>query len=223
MAGEVVYADLNISSEPHRSTLLHPSQQCTLPHYSHWHWIALWVGYIGNVVLLAAVIFLVLYLETGNPDTDVSGTKCNTTLEDFQAHLRRVICNQSLNRSSVNSTCRICPVDWLPYREKCYWRSLDMKRWKDSQADCATKNSHLVVIQDEEEMEFLKKNITDHIQYWIGLVCLSEVEWAWVADSQFKPDLLPKENQCGVIKNTILSDNCNSVQKRICEKDAFLL
>ncbi|CAM5099003.1 unnamed protein product [Natator depressus] len=57
MAGEIVYADLNLPSGfPGSRTPL--SAQPLSPPSPRWHRTALWVGWIGNVVLMIAVIVL---------------------------------------------------------------------------------------------------------------------------------------------------------------------
>uniref|UniRef100_A0A6J0VBX6 Killer cell lectin-like receptor subfamily B member 1B allele C isoform X1 n=1 Tax=Pogona vitticeps TaxID=103695 RepID=A0A6J0VBX6_9SAUR len=222
------YTALNF--QPHRrgSQTLCAAGKQDAPQCPRWHRITLWVGFIWNIILVAIVIVLAVHLEKGKSDADVGRAKCSTSLDDFQARLNRELCNQSQDRSSVNSTCRICPVNWLLYRDKCYWRSEDMKRWKESQADCATKNSHLVVIQDEEEMKFIKQNMQDKsVLYWIGLYSsLSEEKWASVTGSQLDPNILPsdtKRNHCGVIKDNIRSDSCSAEHVWICEREALLL
>ncbi|XP_054832451.1 CD209 antigen-like [Eublepharis macularius] len=58
MAGEIVYADLTIPSEPHASSLFHPTQQLNAPQNPRWHQIMLWIACFGIVILVAIVLFL---------------------------------------------------------------------------------------------------------------------------------------------------------------------
>ncbi|CAI7935143.1 Hypothetical predicted protein, partial [Podarcis lilfordi] len=89
----------------------------------------------------------------------------------------------------VNSTCKVCPVQWQLHRDKCYWQSEDTKTWNESQHDCSTRDSHLLVIQDKQEMDFIK-NITKNAKFWIGLsLSLAENKWMWITGSQLDQSL----------------------------------
>uniref|UniRef100_A0A670IQG9 C-type lectin domain-containing protein n=1 Tax=Podarcis muralis TaxID=64176 RepID=A0A670IQG9_PODMU len=54
--------------------------------------------------------------------------------------------------STDNSPCKVCPMQWQLHRDKCYWPSDYMKTWDESQHDCSTRASQLLVIQDKEEL-----------------------------------------------------------------------
>ncbi|XP_077779668.1 killer cell lectin-like receptor subfamily B member 1 [Podarcis muralis] len=142
----------------------------------------------------------------------------------FQAFLRRSLCNQY----QINSTCKVCPVQWQLHRDKCYWQSEDTKTWNESQHDCSTRDSHLLVIQDKQEMDFIK-NITKNAKFWIGLsLSLAENKWMWITGSQLDQSLFPepkyaKGNYCGKIKSELVAEACSIELRWICQKDSLLL
>uniref|UniRef100_A0A670IQU1 C-type lectin domain-containing protein n=1 Tax=Podarcis muralis TaxID=64176 RepID=A0A670IQU1_PODMU len=76
-------------------------------------------------------------------------------------HCRAVI----VFSSTDNSPCKVCPMQWQLHRDKCYWPSEIIKSWNESQHDCSTRDSQLLVIQDKEEM--VRGQL--HISVW-GLV-----------------------------------------------------
>ncbi|XP_036379769.1 C-type lectin domain family 4 member E-like [Megalops cyprinoides] len=81
---------------------------------------------------------------------------------------------------SQKRVCRPCPQGWEQFRSKCYYFSTETKYWLPSRSDCLGQDADLVVIDGEEEQEFIS-NHTKEGEYWIGLSD-SETEgtWLWV-------------------------------------------
>ncbi|CAM5159234.1 unnamed protein product [Eretmochelys imbricata] len=263
MAGEIVYADLNLPSGfPGSRTP--PSAQPLSPPSPRWHRTALWVGWIGNVVLVMAVIALGIWVsflvsEKGRipaaPGSDGAGSRdtatppgsegagsrdtptppgsaepstaeCSTHLEHFRSQL----CPPAQPGPAGGAGCKLCPTDWQLRGDKCYWVSRGGKTWNKSRADCSARGSQLLVIQDPEELEFLKDLTPDSRLFWIGLsVSSPEKAWTWVDGSQLNQTLFPvsgpaEGNSCGVVnENRIGSDICNSAFQSICQRDAVPL
>uniref|UniRef100_A0A8C0QN26 C-type lectin domain-containing protein n=1 Tax=Chelonoidis abingdonii TaxID=106734 RepID=A0A8C0QN26_CHEAB len=121
--------------------------------------------------------------------------------------------------------CKLCPMDWLSHRGKCYWFSKDSKNWTESRADCSAKSSRKLVIQDQEEMEFIQNVTRGKYHVWLGLsVTSAEKNWTWVDNSVFPVTGPTDVNSCGVIKgNRIHSETCSAEFKWICQKEAVLL
>uniref|UniRef100_A0A8C3F994 C-type lectin domain-containing protein n=1 Tax=Chrysemys picta bellii TaxID=8478 RepID=A0A8C3F994_CHRPI len=126
------------------------------------------------------------------------------------------------------SECKLCPRDWLSHRRKCYWVSKEVKYWKKSFEDCKAKTSQLLVIQDQDEMDFIW-NVTKGVNHvWIGLnVTSPERNWMWVDGSLVNQTLFPvtglaEQNSCGVMKGEqIRSEICGAEFKWVCQKEAF--
>uniref|UniRef100_K7G850 C-type lectin domain-containing protein n=1 Tax=Pelodiscus sinensis TaxID=13735 RepID=K7G850_PELSI len=126
--------------------------------------------------------------------------------------------------SPEGSRCKVCPRDWLSYRNTCYWMSKESKFWSESSNDCETRTSQMLVIQDREEMEFIH-NITQGTNLvWIGLTIQSpEQKWIWVDGSPLDQSLFPvtgsaEGTSCGMIRrNRINSESCNTEFKWICQ------
>ncbi|XP_054831340.1 killer cell lectin-like receptor subfamily F member 2 isoform X1 [Eublepharis macularius] len=132
--------------------------------------------------------------------------------------------------ASEISECKLCPMNWVSKKGKCYWFSEETKNWFEAQDSCSRKNAHMIVFQNSEEMKFIQNIIQGNYRFWIGLNFTSTWKnWTWVDGSLLNqtlfPITLPKDgHRCGVLKvNQVLSEMCNDQFKWICKKDAVLI
>ncbi|XP_062977737.1 killer cell lectin-like receptor subfamily F member 1 [Elgaria multicarinata webbii] len=122
--------------------------------------------------------------------------------------------------------CKLCPNDWIVHQGNCYWISQDKRNWTQSQDDCRAKNSTLLVIQNQEEMAFISKEI-QKTHYWLGLIAMYSERWTWVDGSPLTKELFSvtgpaQENSCGLKKkDVVISDSCSSLARWVCMKAAF--
>ncbi|XP_043352982.1 killer cell lectin-like receptor subfamily B member 1B allele C isoform X2 [Dermochelys coriacea] len=250
MAGEIVYADLNLLSGFPDSRMPLSAQPLSPPS-PRWHRTALWVGWIGNIVLVIAVIVLGIWVshlmsEKGQtpaaPGSDGAGSRdtptppgsadpctaeCSARLERFRSQLSQRLCHPARPSPAGDSGCKLCPMDWQLHRDKCYWVGSGSKMWSESRADCSARGSQLLVIQDWEELESLQALTRGSSQFWVGLSRLSpEKGWTWLDGSRLDQTQFPvsgpaEGNSCGSVKgNRLHSDTCSSGFQWICQQDA---
>ncbi|KAM9119367.1 killer cell lectin-like receptor subfamily F member 1 isoform 2-T2 [Pangshura tecta] len=142
------------------------------------------------IILTLAGIALGAWVFQGPAHEDRLGAAGNASLEELVSHLRQRLCDSARGSAADGSGCKVCPRDWLPHRDKCYWVSKESKFWNESFKDCEMRTSQMLVIQDREEMEFIK-NITQGTNLvWIGLTIKSpEKKWTWVDTSPLDQSL----------------------------------
>ncbi|KAH0630416.1 hypothetical protein JD844_013429 [Phrynosoma platyrhinos] len=156
---------------------------------SHHRWCQIIVGAGGVVFLLlaGAAIALRIYAfqTTQYADASVSqevsnGTENKTSLENVISHLKQFLCKPLHISLTESFKCKICPQNWFRHENKCYWVSKEQGTWKKSQEDCRTKDSHMLVVQKQEEVGVIGETQL----LWIGLtVTFPERKWSWVDGS----------------------------------------
>uniref|UniRef100_A0A6I8PP61 C-type lectin domain-containing protein n=1 Tax=Ornithorhynchus anatinus TaxID=9258 RepID=A0A6I8PP61_ORNAN len=103
-------------------------------------------------------------------------------IQRFLADLRTVQCQiTELKDNSSKGTC--CPPNWTEHSGSCYWTSRVSKSWSDAKQFCQTENSHLVVINSQDEQKFIQ-HLTIPALMWIGLTD-SDGKWKWVDDTDY--------------------------------------
>ncbi|XP_070320116.1 NKG2-A/NKG2-B type II integral membrane protein-like [Odocoileus virginianus] len=112
-----------------------------------------------------------------------------------------------------------CPRDWLTYSNNCYYTSLEKKSWNKSVRSCATKNSTLLYIDNEEKMKFL---MSLSITSWIPVSREGRSHpWMWLNGSTCKlqiRDYLPGEHNCAVQSLWgIRAEDCQDPNAYICK------
>ncbi|KAJ8372484.1 hypothetical protein AAFF_G00281910 [Aldrovandia affinis] len=130
------------------------------------------------LLLTAAVVLGVLYMRA-SPNCSM---RCVEELVKFP------FLDQYCPLRSQKRVCRPCPEGWEQRNSTCYYFSTERKSWQDSRIDCLKQGADLVIIESEEEQDFISKH-TRGDYYWIGLSD-SETEgtWLWVDGTPLQED-----------------------------------
>lgn len=126
-------------------------------------------------------------------ETALKTIQADTSIGQVQGDMQRVLAAISrmsdrikqLNNGSEEITC---PSGWIKNHLSCYLFSNEGKSWEDAKKICEAKKSHLVVINSEEEQNFVF-GITKGKYTWIGLTDVSG-DWKWVDGTKY--DSTPK-------------------------------
>ncbi|XP_067421841.1 killer cell lectin-like receptor subfamily F member 1 [Emydura macquarii macquarii] len=206
--------------------------------YPRWIWVALGLGGAGILVPLGAVIALAVWGRTRgalntsekNETGIVNSTECSSCLEDFRSRLKPVLCEPHHGSLAEGSGCKLCPRDWQLHGDKCYWLSKEHKDWPQSREDCSWKSSRMLVIQNQEEMDFIQDVTRGANQVWTGLkVTPLGRTWTWVDGSPLDQTLFQvlgsaEGSSCGTLKGSrIHSETCDGEFKWICQKEAVVI
>ncbi|XP_054479051.1 collectin-12-like [Anoplopoma fimbria] len=126
-----------------------------------------------------------------------------------------------------------CPVDWVNYRDNCYFFSKDLHSFDDAEATCASMSASLLIINDMEEQKWLKKQTIGKGYFWMGLTDRGQENvWRWLdstepAFTKWKPGQPDDwghghelgEDCAGLIHEGLWNDFfCEDLISYICEK-----
>ncbi|XP_045149353.1 asialoglycoprotein receptor 1 [Echinops telfairi] len=97
-------------------------------------------------------------------------------IQHHAAELQSLTCQMTaLKRNASRSTC--CPMNWVEHRGSCYWFSQTGKSWQEAQQYCQMENSYLVVVNSQEEQNFIQHR-TGTLNTWMGLMD-EHGPWKW--------------------------------------------
>nr|XP_009303575.2 CD209 antigen-like protein C [Danio rerio] len=143
-----------------------------------------------------------------------------------------IIQNVQLQQVENNlQECRNKLDGWFNYQSSFYFISSEKKNWSESTRNCRDRGADLIIINNKEEQDFVKK-ISGGDVVWIGLSDSDEEgSWKWVDDPSmtsgfrfwgtFEPNGKRGEN-CAVSRSSGWADYpCNNYFQWICEKRAL--
>ncbi|XP_040197915.1 asialoglycoprotein receptor 1-like [Rana temporaria] len=137
-----------------------------------------------------------------NMEEEITQLKANySALKKEVSDLQKSVANltDDLNKIKLiknkGSSDPTCSMGWLHYGLSCYYLSSSSKPWNIAKKECEDKEAHLVVINADREMNFLR-GIAKKNNLWIGLTD-ADGTWRWVDGTPY--DTTPKiEREAGI-------------------------
>uniref|UniRef100_A0A8C2EPP1 C-type lectin domain family 4 member E-like n=1 Tax=Cyprinus carpio TaxID=7962 RepID=A0A8C2EPP1_CYPCA len=136
----------------------------------------------GVLVLYVFILTLAVGIKISQVSQDVADLRLSP--KTFEAP-------QTLQFEHAHFSERVMPVqgpcqeNWVFYKDSCYFQSLTKKKWQSAEKNCVEKGSHLAVVNDLAELDFLSSIVKLSESYWIGLVEKEEGEWTWVDGTDY--------------------------------------
>ncbi|XP_073480444.1 C-type lectin domain family 2 member B-like isoform X1 [Aquarana catesbeiana] len=133
--------------------------------------------------------------------------------------------NATMNNILANGTAGLlCGKDWKFYNLSCYYKSTIAQSWDSAKEDCKKMKADLVIINGDDEMNFLNK-FSNNQDWWIGLgevkpgdlVDRTSHNTTWFNNGTSQ-DL--KGEDCNHFKHGtgLTNGSCSQHHKYICEK-----
>ncbi|XP_073480464.1 C-type lectin domain family 10 member A-like [Aquarana catesbeiana] len=154
---------------------------------------------LAFITVVTLISFLFIYykslqkemLQMKN-DSDVKHNLTDRIMAYYSSDNRRIMellgkVSEDLQNMKSSSN-PLCSEGWRHYGPSCYYLSSGSKPWNTSNKECENKEAHLVVINSEEEMNFLR-GIANKEFFWIGLTD-ADGTWRWVDGTPY--DITPK-------------------------------
>ncbi|XP_043420791.1 C-type lectin domain family 4 member E [Prionailurus bengalensis] len=144
-------------------------------------------------------------------------TRCVVTYHSFQLcdekkfqpyeDLMDFSCYKDVSGSVKNC----CPLSWIHFQSSCYLFSTNTMSWASSVKNCSNMGAHLVVINTQEEQEFLFYAKPKRREFYIGLTDqVTEGQWQWVDGTPFTESLSFWDE--GEPNNIVTVEDCATIR-----------
>lgn len=111
----------------------------------------------------------------------------------------------------LGSVKNCCPLNWKYFQSSCYFFSTDTMSWISSSKSCSNVGAHLVVINTQEEQEFLAHAKPRKKEFFIGLTDqVIEGQWKWVDGTPFMESLSFWDE--GEPNNIVTLEDCATIR-----------
>ncbi|XP_078253417.1 collectin-12 [Rhinoraja longicauda] len=124
-----------------------------------------------------------------------------------------------------------CPPNWRRFKGKCYYFSTDLVEFAEGNSLCKIMSSDMIIINNQEEQQWVRNQMNGINYYWIGLSDTKEHNvWRWVDGTiaqytnwkQGQPDNWKEEGfteDCAGLANSALWNDffCTDTIRVICE------
>ncbi|XP_049328042.1 CD209 antigen-like protein C [Astyanax mexicanus] len=183
------------------------------------------------VLLLTAIILL--WIQFSAEQDHLQSRLLNMTNEwdELKMYQPQTEAEAEVFRGVIAYLAEAKQQGWKLFHTSLYHISTEEKTWSESREDCLGKGADLVIINSEEEQEFLVKTL-DKERAWIGLIRSdSEVAWEWVDGSELttnywsrgEPNNHKDSEHCAEFRGIPIKNNWNDRQCTItggwvCEK-----
>ncbi|XP_068416958.1 C-type lectin domain family 4 member E [Eschrichtius robustus] len=144
-------------------------------------------------------------------------TRCVVTYHTFQ------LCDEkkfqppenftefSCYNDGLGSVKNCCPLNWVHFQSSCYFFSTNTMTWSASSKNCSSMGAHLVVINTQEEQEFLYNMKPKRKEFYIGLTDqVTEGQWQWVDGTPFTKSLSFWDK--GEPNNIVTVEDCATIR-----------
>lgn len=138
------------------------------------------------LLLLLAITFLVAFI--------IYFQKYSQLLEEKKA-AKNIMHNELNCTKSVSpmedKVWSCCPKDWRLFGSHCYLVPTvsSSASWNKSEENCSRMGAHLVVIQSQEEQDFITGILDIHAAYFIGLWDTGHRQWQWVDQTPYEESI----------------------------------
>ncbi|XP_057556713.1 C-type lectin domain family 4 member A-like [Hippopotamus amphibius kiboko] len=186
MTSETTYAELKFKNEPQSSgTKSEPPaapQKKTNPHKSDSSFPKqLLASLVILLLLLLAISFLIAFIFFFQKCSHIHKEK-KTTSEVTHTVLE---CMKE-NSTTEGKDWSCCPKNWKSFSSNCYFISTEDNSWNESEKKCSRMKAHLLVINTQDEQDFIIQELTENSIYYVGL---SDPEgkrhWQWVDQTPY--------------------------------------
>ncbi|XP_078510043.1 killer cell lectin-like receptor subfamily B member 1 [Lissotriton helveticus] len=176
---------------------------------------ALWIIVLLTVLLVLAVVGSGVWIF-----------KLHQEIGDLKMLLKQRDKCKYPNKHAGTHPTPSCPLKWHQHGEKCYYFSEKTykKSWNESHEDCSSRSSHLVVIEEKAELDYLSAKQTN--QAWIGLLSVPVGgHWTWIGGPTLNETVFPVTGpadggRCGAMNSgSIESSRCITSLSWICQKE----